>query len=74
MRSRVATTAQRQVFIIHGGPGTGKSAITVRLLTAVLKSKQLGFPVAPDKAFRDNLTEHLMKPHHKFREDGESLF
>ena len=70
----VATAAKRQVFIVHGGPGTGKSVIAVRLLAEVLRSKRLGFLVAPNKAFRDTLTEHLTKRHHKFREDGEALF
>jgi uncharacterized protein len=70
----VATAAKRQVFIIHGGPGTGKSVIAVRLLAEVLNSKRLGFFVAPNKAFRDTLVEQLIKRHHKYREDGEALF
>ena len=52
----VATAAKRQVFIVHGGPGTGKSVIAVRLLAGVLQSKRLGFLVAPNKAFRDTLS------------------
>ena len=70
----VATAAKRQVFIVHGGPGTGKSVIAVRLLAEILKSKRLGFLVAPNRAFRDTLTEHLTKRHHKYREDGAALF
>ena len=70
----VATAAKRQVFIVHGGPGTGKSVIAVRLLAEVLTSKRLGFFVAPNKAFRDTLVEQLTKRHHKYREDGEALF
>ena len=70
----VATAAKRQVFIVHGGPGTGKSVIAVRLLAEVLNSKRLGFFVAPNKAFRDTLVEQLTKRHHKYREDGEALF
>jgi KaiC/GvpD/RAD55 family RecA-like ATPase len=62
------------VFIVHGGPGTGKSVIAVRLLAEVLNSKRLGFFVAPNKAFRDTLVEQLTKRHHKYREDGEALF
>ena len=34
----VATADKRQVFIVHGGPGTGKSVIAVRLLAEGLKS------------------------------------
>ncbi len=70
----VATAAKRQVFIVHGGPGTGKSVIAVRLLAEVLKSKRLGFLVAPNKAFRDTLAEQLTKRHRDYREDGAALF
>jgi len=72
--SGVATAAKRQVFIVHGGPGTGKSVIAVRLLAEVLASKRLGFLVAPNKAFRDTLAEQLTKRHRDLREDGASLF
>jgi DUF2075 family protein len=70
----VATAAKRQVFIVHGGPGTGKSVIAVRLLAEVLRSKRLGFLVAPNKAFRDTLAEQLTKRHRDYRDDGKALF
>jgi len=69
----VATATKRQVFIIHGGPGTGKSVIAVRLLAEVLHSKRLGFLVAPNKAFRDTLAEQLTRRHRDLRADGEAL-
>jgi len=70
----VATATKRQVFIVHGGPGTGKSVIAVRLLAEVLKSKRLGFLVAPNKAFRETLSEQLTKRHQEYRDDGKALF
>jgi hypothetical protein len=70
----VATAAKRQVFIVHGGPGTGKSVIAVRLLTEVLGSRRLGFFVAPNKAFRDTLVERLARGGREYREDGQALF
>lgn len=70
----VATAAKRQVFIVHGGPGTGKSVIAVRLMAEILKSKKLGFLVAPNKAFRDTLAEQLSKRHKDHRDDGRALF
>lgn len=70
----VATAAKRQVFIVHGGPGTGKSVIAVRLLAEVLKSKRLGFFIAPNKAFRDTLVEQLARGSRDYREDGQALF
>jgi DUF2075 family protein len=70
----VATAAERQVFIVHGGPGTGKSVIAVRLLAEVLASKRLGFFIAPNKAFRDTLVEQLARGSRDYREDGQALF
>jgi DUF2075 family protein len=70
----VATAAKRQVFIVHGGPGTGKSVIAVRLVAEVLKSKRLGFFIAPNKAFRDTLVEQLARGSREYREDGQALF
>lgn len=70
----VATAAKRQVFIVHGGPGTGKSVIAVRLLAEVLTSKRLGFFIAPNKAFRDTLVEQLARGSRDYREDGQALF
>jgi len=70
----VATAVKRQVFIIHGGPGTGKSVIAVRLLAEVLASKRLGFFIAPNKAFRDTLVEQLARGSRDYREDGQALF
>jgi hypothetical protein len=70
----VATADKRQVFIVRGGPGTGKSVIAVRLLAEVLKSRRLGFLVAPNKAFRDTLSEQLTKRHQRYRDDGKALF
>ena len=70
----VATAAKRQVFIVHGGPGTGKSVIAVRLLAEVLRSKRLGFFIAPNKAFRDTLVEQLARGSRDYREDGQALF
>jgi len=70
----VATAAKRQVFIVHGGPGTGKSVIAVRLVAEVLASQRLGFFIAPNKAFRDTLVEQLARGSREYREDGQALF
>jgi len=64
----------RHVFIVEGGPGTGKSVIAVRLLADLLKNKRMGFFVAPNKAFRDALINSLSRGERRFREDGEALF
>jgi uncharacterized protein len=64
----------RHVFVVEGGPGTGKSVIAVRLLAETLTKKRMGFFVAPNKAFRDALINSLSKGDHRFREDGEALF
>lgn len=64
----------RQVFIVEGGPGTGKSVIAVRLLAEVLNQKRMGFFVAPNRAFRETLVEYLAKGNKGYREDGQALF
>jgi DUF2075 family protein len=66
--------SRRQVFVVEGGPGTGKSVIAVRLLAEILKAKRMGLFVAPNKAFRDTLVEFLAKGNKGYREDGQALF
>jgi DUF2075 family protein/phage repressor protein C with HTH and peptisase S24 domain len=63
----------RHVFVVEGGPGTGKSVIAVRLLAEILKSKRMGFFVAPNKAFRDTLVESMAKGNSGYRADGQAL-
>lgn len=63
----------RHVFVVEGGPGTGKSVIAVRLLAEILKTKQMGFFVAPNKAFRDTLIEFMAKGNTGYRDDGQAL-
>src|SRR5208282_4266485 len=64
----------RHVFIVEGGPGTGKSVIAVRLLAEALKKKRMAFFVAPNKAFRDALVQSLAHGDRRYRDDGEALF
>lgn len=64
----------REVFIVEGGPGTGKSVIAVRLVAEILKQKRMGFFVAPNRAFRETLVEYLAKGNRGYREDGQALF
>jgi DUF2075 family protein/predicted ATPase len=64
----------RHVFVVEGGPGTGKSVIAVRLLAEILKKKRMGFFVAPNMAFRQALVDSLSKGDKRYREDGEALF
>ncbi len=69
-----ADRTHRHVFVVEGGPGTGKSVIAVRLLAETLKKKRMAFFVAPNKAFRDALVDSLSKGDRRYREDGEALF
>jgi len=64
----------RHVFVVQGGPGTGKSVIAVRLMAEALKKKRMAFFVAPNKAFRDALVIGLSKGDRRYRDDGQSLF
>lgn len=67
------TDATRQVFVVEGGPGTGKSVIAVRLLAGVLREKRMGYLVAPNRAFRETLIESLARGNRGYRQDGEAL-
>jgi uncharacterized protein len=63
----------RHVFVVEGGPGTGKSVIAVRLLAEILKAKRMGLFVAPNRAFRETLIEFLARGNRGYREDGKAL-
>jgi len=67
-------TVARHVFVVEGGPGTGKSVIAVRLLAETLARKRMAFFVAPNKAFRDALVASLARGSRAYREDGDALF
>jgi len=58
---------EKSVVIIKGGPGTGKSVISVNLLGELLKSKLNTAFVAPNAAFRNVMIEKLAKDHTKSR-------
>jgi DUF2075 family protein len=64
----------RHVFVVEGGPGTGKSVIAVRLMAEALKKKRMAFFVAPNMAFREALVNGLSKGDRRYRDDGQSLF
>ncbi|MDR3459998.1 MAG: DUF2075 domain-containing protein [Verrucomicrobiae bacterium] len=66
--------SDRHVFVVEGGPGTGKSVIAVRLLAEILQARKMGFFVAPNSAFRDTLIEYLARGNTGYREDGQALF
>ena len=69
-----ADRTHRHVFVVEGGPGTGKSVIAVRLLAETIKKKRTAFLVAPNKAFRDALVSSLSRNHAAYRDDGQAIF
>jgi len=63
-RARVlANKQQKSVVIIKGGPGTGKSVISVNLVSALLADKLNAIFVAPNSSFRDTLVKKLTQEH-----------
>ncbi len=58
---------QATAVIIKGGPGTGKSVISVNLLGALLKEKLNPLFVAPNAAFREVIIDKLAQNHSKTR-------
>jgi DUF2075 family protein len=63
----------RQVFIVQGGPGTGKSVIAVRLLAELLQQRRMGFLIAPNQAFRETLIQSLAGRNKEYRDDGKAI-
>lgn len=64
----VATKADnKSVVIISGGPGTGKSVISVNLLGGLLKENLNTIFVAPNASFRSVLMAQLARDHSKQR-------
>jgi len=49
----------KTVIIINGGPGTGKSVVSMSLLGSFLKKRKNVFFVAPNASFRDTLLNKL---------------
>lgn len=49
----------KKVFIVRGGPGTGKSVVAINLFSEFLRRKQNAFFVAPNSSFRDTLVKKL---------------
>lgn len=66
--------SKRHVFVVEGGPGTGKSVIAVRLLAETLAAKRMAFFVAPNKAFRDALLGGLARGDGASHDKGSQLF
>jgi len=52
-------TEEKQVIIIEGGPGTGKSVLSFNLLYGLLKRRKNVVLAAPNAAFRDVMKSRL---------------
>jgi DUF2075 family protein len=57
----IANRKEKSVVIIKGGPGTGKSVISVNLTSALLKDQLNTIFIAPNSSFRDTLVKKLVK-------------
>lgn len=58
---------KKSVIIIKGGPGTGKSVISVNLLGKLLQDKLNTVFVAPNSSFRNVLSHRLAQTHRRNR-------
>ena len=59
----LANTNDKTVVIIKGGPGTGKSVISVNLISTLLKDGLNAIFVAPNSSFRNTLVKKLTQQH-----------
>lgn len=58
---------KKEVVIIKGGPGTGKSVVSVNLLGGLLQSELNSVFVAPNASFRDVMIHKLSQEHRRNR-------
>lgn len=58
-----ANKGEKAVFIVKGGPGTGKSVVSVNLVATLLKDGLNAIFVAPNSSFRNSLIKKLVKDH-----------
>lgn len=74
----IITTATKQdkkrTVIVHGGPGTGKSVISMNSFGRLLNKEVYVKFVAPNASFRDVMVEKLVKQNPKDRTRIKSLF
>lgn len=63
MSRSIANKKEKSVVIIKGGPGTGKSVVSVNLLSVLLKDNLNAIFVAPNSSFRDTLVKRLTRDH-----------
>lgn len=66
-RSAAKNSVKKSVTIIKGGPGTGKSVVSMNLLGQLLKDSLNTMFVAPNASFRDVLVKSLAREHSAIR-------
>ncbi len=59
----IANKKEKSVVIIKGGPGTGKSVISVNLISTLLKDELNAIFVAPNASFRESIVKMLTQNH-----------
>lgn len=59
----IANKKEKSVIIVKGGPGTGKSVVSVNLVSVLLRDKLNAIFVAPNSSFRDTLVKRLTQTH-----------
>ena len=57
---RGLNAAKKTVILVNGGPGTGKSVVSMSLLGGFLKKRKNVFFVAPNAAFREVMLKKLV--------------
>jgi uncharacterized protein len=66
-KAHASKHARKQVVIVHGGPGTGKTVVAVNLLTALLKrgrnARYVSKNAAPREVYAAKLTGTFKKTH-----------
>ena len=56
---KLAKADAKYVYIIKGGPGTGKSVVAINLFSKLIKEKYKSLFIAPNSSFRDTIVKKL---------------
>ncbi len=67
-------TSRKRTILVKGGPGTGKSVISMNALGDLLKNKLNVKFIAPNSSFRNVMVETLVKQQAKDKGRARSLF
>lgn len=70
------TSNKKNIFIINGEPGTGKTVLAINLLSKFISNSLSGFYITPNSSLRNCISKQIDSKNHSFRNlfSGSSSF